>query len=961
MTKTLSAFLICVAAVLSGCFGGGHGGGGGNGGGGGTPQTGLGFSPSSTTTFAITGGSSGQVTLIVDNLGNLASSGATTVTFSLLFNNGTSTGVTFVANGSGGTGWDCSASTATNVSCTTNSSVAAGGTAATLTIVLNAAANAVSFATQPLVSNAGNSNNGQQTYTLSINVTPPPNITVTKRHVGSAFVAGTQAQYTIAVTNAGAGPGNGVKVTDMLPAGLTFASFTSGTAGAGTGGAWSCTAAGQVVTCTLAAALNSGVAATSLTLTVTVATTAPSSISNTASVTATLDTGTTGKSSTDTVTVTPPAPVLAIKKQHTGNFTQAQTGAIYTLTVSNTGSVATSGAVTVTEAPPGSLTVTGMAGGTGSLWSCTVATLTCTRSDALAAGASYDAITVTVNVQNTAPASITNQANVSGGGAANASASDPTTVNPNNTIPNCPLPTLGKESLLNGMFAGQANGWNDLSNGLQGPFQLAGAWRADGAGNIGLVHATFGSVMVGTGSVQKAPIPQQFFGCYNLGNDLRGMMIWQPPAGNEIILSIAVKADGSGGRFMQFDDLNPSTNPGTRDAGYFEKQVQVTSTNAPVAFAFTGYNPNGAGDDYRRSAGVGIINTIVFGSGTASAGTVNVAATNGGTGTQANIDSVAFTAVFGVPDALGGGLAVFNFPNFPGICATAPCPLTLNYAYYMGATGRIFFQSNDAPDNNGHSLNNGEAIPQSGGPFSNSSVTKAVFQMTGADLSSTHAFTDTAVGLIVNQSGAVTFDMDEIRQAGVEATGTHGIPNGSLSIGANGMGTITVGNSTAFGGISAPFSVAMYAPNAGFIVEGTQALAPSPGTVLVGDFGPQTAPAGGFVDGTFAGTYIFGTDHPASISSPQLVGSLSTPGVQTSPASFSGKLDGSTGNGCATNCLVPGQSGMGTYTIDANGRMVITFTSPTTDTAIGWLLDSKNVVLISNVNSLVATILKAIQ
>lgn len=960
MNKHLSAFLLCVAVVISGCFGGGHGGGGGNGGAA-TPVVALGFAQGTTANVTIIGGSNGTVTLIVNNLGNTASSGSITVSFSLLLSNGAATNVTFSSSGSGGSGWDCSASTSTNVSCTTSASVAPSATAPTLTIALNAGANAVSFGTQVTLANAGNDNHGQQTFTLGVNITAPPNMTVTKKHAGANFVAGTQGQYTLAAVNAGAGAGSGVKITDTLPAGLTFVSFTSGQAGTGSGGAWTCTAAGQTVTCTLAAAVNSGASATPLSLTVSVAANASASISNTATVTATNDVGTTGKSSTDTVTVTPPAPVLTITKKHTGNFTQAQNGATYILTVTNSGSVASSGAVTVTEMPPGSLTVTGLAGGTGSLWSCTLATLTCTRSDALAAGASYDTITVTVNVQNTAPASITNQANVSGGGAANASATDPTTVNPNNSIPNCPLPTLGKESLLNGMFAGQANGWNDLSSGLQGPYQLTGAWRADGAGNIGLVHATVGSVMVGTGSAQKAPIPQQFFGCYNLGNDLRGMMVWQPPAGNEIIFSIAVKADGSGGRFMQFDDLNPGTNPGTRDAGYFEKQVQVTSTNAPVAFAFTGYNPNGAGDDYRRSAGVGIINTITFGSGTASAGTVNVAATSGGTGTQANIDGVAFNAVFGVPDALGGGLAVFSFPNFPGICATAPCPLTLNYAYYMGATGRIFFQSNDTPDNNGHSLNNGEAIPQSGGPFSNSSITKAVFQMTGADLSSTHAFTDTAVGLIVNQSGAVTFDMDEIRQAGVEATGTHGIPNGSLNIGANGIGTITVGNSTAFGGISAPFSVAMYAQNAGFIVEGTQALAPSPGTILVGDFGPQTAPAGGFADGTFAGTYVFGTDHPTSISSPQVVGSVSTPGVQTSPASFSGKLDGSMGNGCAANCLAPGQSGTATYTIDANGRMVITFTSPTTDTAIGWLLDSKNVVLISNVNSLVASILKVIQ
>ena len=48
-------------------------------------------------------------------------------------------------------------------------------------------------------------------------------------------------------------------------------------------------------------------------------------------------------------------------------------------------------------------------------------TLTCTRSDALAAGASYPVITLTVNVSITAPGSVTNSATVSGGGENNAS------------------------------------------------------------------------------------------------------------------------------------------------------------------------------------------------------------------------------------------------------------------------------------------------------------------------------------------------------------------------------------------------------------------------------------------------------------------------------------------------------------------------------------------------------------
>src|SRR5207249_11335292 len=115
-------------------------------------------------------------------------------------------------------------------------------------------------------------------------------------------------------------------------------------------------------------------------------------------------------------------------KSHSGSFVQGQTGAAYTIAVANSGGTATSGTVTMTDTLPVGLTATGLA---GTNWSCTLATLSCTRNDALAPGASYPAITLTVNVASDAPASVTNTANVSGGGEANLSndtASDTTTV-----------------------------------------------------------------------------------------------------------------------------------------------------------------------------------------------------------------------------------------------------------------------------------------------------------------------------------------------------------------------------------------------------------------------------------------------------------------------------------------------------------------------------------------------------
>jgi uncharacterized repeat protein (TIGR01451 family) len=90
------------------------------------------------------------------------------------------------------------------------------------------------------------------------------------------------------------------------------------------------------------------------------------------------------------------SPDLTITKSHLGNFQQGGTGS-YTLVASNLGPGATAGTVTVSDTLPAGLTATAISG-TG--WSCTLTSLSCTRNDALAAGASYAPITVTVNVAN---------------------------------------------------------------------------------------------------------------------------------------------------------------------------------------------------------------------------------------------------------------------------------------------------------------------------------------------------------------------------------------------------------------------------------------------------------------------------------------------------------------------------------------------------------------------------------
>jgi phospholipase C len=104
-----------------------------------------------------------------------------------------------------------------------------------------------------------------------------------------------------------------------------------------------------------------------------------------------------------------------------GSFAPSGTGQ-YSITGTNSTASGTSGTVTVTDSLPsgGIFTATSL-GGTG--WTCTLSAVSCSRSDALAAGASYPAITLGVSVSATASGTVTDQATISGGGPTNATAS----------------------------------------------------------------------------------------------------------------------------------------------------------------------------------------------------------------------------------------------------------------------------------------------------------------------------------------------------------------------------------------------------------------------------------------------------------------------------------------------------------------------------------------------------------
>lgn len=129
---------------------------------------------------------------------------------------------------------------------------------------------------------------------------PAVDLTVTKTHTGN-FVAGGTGTYTITVSNAAnmEREDNIVTVTDTLPAGLTYNSAT------GTG--WTCSASGQVVTCTHPATLDPGQSFPAISLVVNATSAAAASVTNSVTVSsASFDLNSANNTTTDVTTIIKP-------------------------------------------------------------------------------------------------------------------------------------------------------------------------------------------------------------------------------------------------------------------------------------------------------------------------------------------------------------------------------------------------------------------------------------------------------------------------------------------------------------------------------------------------------------------------------------------------------------------------------------------------------------------------------
>jgi CSLREA domain-containing protein/fimbrial isopeptide formation D2 family protein len=262
------------------------------------------------------------------------------------------------------------------------------------------------------------------TASASIDVVAPPSIAKAFNPVLIAPTTTSTLTFTITNPAANSVAEAGVAFTDTLPANLVVAT-PNGASGTCNGGTLTAVAGSGSISLTG----GSIPAASNCIVSVNVTSSVPGSYTNTTGAVSSTNGGT-GNTASANLTVTRAA--LSITKTHTDPFSRGQTGATYTITVSNTATAGpTVGTVTVVDTLPNvnnTLVATAM---TGTGWTCTLGTLTCTRGDALAPGSSYPAITLTVNVPINIKANVTNSVTVSGGGDPNShTANDPTHIGP---------------------------------------------------------------------------------------------------------------------------------------------------------------------------------------------------------------------------------------------------------------------------------------------------------------------------------------------------------------------------------------------------------------------------------------------------------------------------------------------------------------------------------------------------
>jgi uncharacterized repeat protein (TIGR01451 family) len=704
--------------------------------------------------------------------------------------------------------------------------------------------------------------------------TTTPVLGVASTHSGS-FTQGQQgATYTVTVSNSGTGATSAaVTLTDTVPSGMTLVSM------AGTG--WTCSSN----SCTRSDALATSSSYPAVTVTVNISASATSPLVNQVSVSGG---GSVAATANDSTTINPSnQPVLTITKTHQGNFALSQQNATYTVMVSDAANApSTAGTVTVTDTIPSGLTLVSMAG-TG--WTCV--TNTCTRVDALAGGASYPAITVTVNVAANASTPQVNQVTVSGGGAASASAQDSTTITGGATA-GCGGAPGGSEILVSGKYAFFLQGFQGSNAGT--PIASAGSFSADGAGNITGGEVDFNGAsgashlaVTSSGSLYKValdPTGAGYMGCLTLSTSASSAT-FHFSLGGKNGSNIFTK-----GRIIRFDD---TTGTGTRGSGVLRLQDatafstgDTSQLKSNYAFGLDGVDFAGGhfaiAGSFALNPPNGAVSNLAFDADDAGSLLSNV---TGGTGTFTTDSSTPTTGYFLFTLSAGGN--------------------TNHEAVYVVNANEFFVLQTDA-FGSGNSIISGRGVVTASS-FTQSSLSgQYIIHLTGIDTSCTVNSTpaqcaDVNLGLLDLTSGTLSGTLYEYEIGNVTPAQT--ISGGTYTV-ASSSGRVTL---TGAGN---------HPPVAYLAVPATDGISVFfVGTDNSSAFGIAESSSGSFTTAGLAGNYFFSTEDPGdnTVASEVGVASVTSGGVVIGTGDQSGS-NGLGSQAISATVSITNSNGIGTVT-----------------------------------------------
>lgn len=306
------------------------------------------------------------------------------------------------------------------------------------------------------------------TATVTTNVQPQVDASITKTGPATAIPGGSAITYTLEVVNDGPSVASNAVVTDTLPAGLTLQSITLG------GTAVNNTGTGNNLQFTIPQLLVGNANALTYTIVATIDPAATTTLTNSATVTATGDTDPSNNTSTAVVTTLTPTADLGVTKNVSATNAEPGDQLTYTILVTNNGPSVAQG-VTLTDVLPAGVTFVSGTGPGGTALTAVGQTVNVTIGTLAPGIANQLQYTIVASINDGFEGVLTNQATVATTTNEGANtAPNVATVNATSTIPDTNSARLAGRAFLDINNDGIFNGNDELLPGLTVNLRAAG-------------------------------------------------------------------------------------------------------------------------------------------------------------------------------------------------------------------------------------------------------------------------------------------------------------------------------------------------------------------------------------------------------------------------------------------------------------------------------------------------------